>query len=110
GGATWTPLAGQHTGFMPHEGVLDTTSGFLYLAYSDNGGPYEGSHGDVWKYNTATGAWTLISPVPSSDVDNNYYGYAGLTIDRQNPNTIMVTAYSSWWPETIIWRSLNGGT
>jgi hypothetical protein len=110
GGATWAALAGQPTGFMPHKGVLDTTNGFLYLAYSDKGGPYDGGHGDLWKYNTATGAWTLISPVPSSDVDNNYYGYAGLTIDRQNPSTIMVTAYSSWWPDTIIWRSLNGGT
>jgi hypothetical protein len=110
GGATWTAIPGQPTGFMPHKGVLDTTSGFLYLTYSDKGGPYDGGHGDVWKYNTATVAWTLISPVPSTDVDNNYYGYGGLTIDRQNPNTIMVSAYSSWWPDTIFWRSTDGGT
>jgi xyloglucan-specific exo-beta-1,4-glucanase len=109
GGNTWSRVAGQPTGFLAHKGVLDTVSGSLYLAYSDKGGPYDGGHGDVWKYNTATSSWTMISPVPSSDVDNNYYGYAGLTIDRQNPNVVMVSAYSSWWPDTIFWRSLNGG-
>jgi xyloglucan-specific exo-beta-1,4-glucanase len=109
GGATWTALAGQPSGFLPHRGVLDTVNGFLYLAYSDKGGPYDGGHGDVWKYNTASGAWTRISPVPSTDVDNNYFGYGGLTVDRQQPNVIMVTAYSSWWPDTIVWRSINGG-
>ncbi len=82
---------------------------FLYLAYSDKGGPYDGGHGDVWKCNTATGAWTLISPIPSSNTNDNYFGYAGLTIDRQRPSTIMVTGYSSWWPDTEIWRSTNGG-
>ena len=109
GGTTWTALAGQPSGFLPHRGVLDTVNGFLYLAYSDKGGPYDGGHGDVWKYNTASGAWTRISPVPSTDVDNNYFGYGGLTVDRQQPNVIMVTAYSSWWPDTILWRSINGG-
>jgi xyloglucan-specific exo-beta-1,4-glucanase len=109
GGATWAPVAGQPVGFMPHHGVLDTTLGQLYVAYSDKGGPYDGGRGDVWKYNTATSAWTLISPVPSTDTGNNYFGYSGLTIDRLQPGTVMVTAYSSWWPDTIIWRSLDAG-
>jgi xyloglucan-specific exo-beta-1,4-glucanase len=109
GGTTWTAVAGQPSGFLPHRGVLDTVNGFLYLAYSDKGGPYDGGRGDVWKYNTASGAWTRISPIPSTDVDNNYFGYGGLSVDRQQPNVIMVTAYSSWWPDTILWRSINGG-
>lgn len=94
---------------MAHKGVLDTVNGYLYIATSDTGGPYEGAHGDVWRYATATGTWTQISPIPSSDTDNNYFGYAGLTIDRQHPSTIMVTAYSSWWPDTMIWRSTDSG-
>lgn len=89
--------------------VLDTAGGFLYVAYSDKGGPYDGGHGDVWKLNTATGAWTLISPIPSSNTNDNFFGYSGLSIDRQHPNTMMVTGYSSWWPDTQIWRSTNGG-
>lgn len=110
GGATWSAVPGQPAGFLPHRGVLDTVNGFLYVAYSDNGGPYDGGRGDVWKLNTANGAWTLISPIPSSNTNDNFFGYSGLSVDRQNPNTIMVTGYSSWWPDTQIWRSTNGGT
>jgi photosystem II stability/assembly factor-like uncharacterized protein len=109
GGATWSAVAGQPTGFLPHKGVLDTVNGSLYVAYSDKGGPYDGGRGDVWKLNTATGAWTQISPIPSSNTNDNFFGYSGLSVDRQNPNIVMVTAYSSWWPDTMIWRSTNGG-
>jgi photosystem II stability/assembly factor-like uncharacterized protein len=109
GGTTWERIAGQPTGYLAHKGVLDPVNHYLYIATSDTGGPYDGGHGDVWRYATATGAWTQISPVPSSDTSNNYYGYSGLTVDRQHPNTLMVTAYSSWWPDTMIWRSTDFG-
>lgn len=110
GGATWSAVPGQPTGFLPHKAVLDHVNGFLYVAYSDKDGPYDGGHGDVWKLNITSGAWTLISPIPSSNTNDNFFGYSGLSIDRQQPNTIMVTGYSSWWPDTQIWRSTNGGT
>ncbi len=109
GGATWAAVPAQPTGFLPHRGVLDTVNGLLYVAYSDKGGPYDGGRGDVWKLNTATGAWTQISPIPSSNTNDNFFGYSGLSVDRQNPNVVMVTAYSSWWPDTMIWRSRDGG-
>jgi hypothetical protein len=109
GGTTWERIAGQPTGYIAHKGVLDTTNGFLYIATSDTGGPYDGGKGDVWKYATATGAWTLVSPIPSTSADD-YFGYSGLTIDRQNPNTIMVATQISWWPDVIFFRSTNGGT
>ncbi|MEV5707308.1 xyloglucanase [Actinoallomurus sp. NPDC052274] len=108
GGSTWQRLAGQPTGYLAHKGVLDTTNGYLYLATSDKGGPYDGSKGQVWRYDTATGAWTDISPIPASSGDN-YYGYSGLSVDRQHPGTLMVTGYSSWWPDTMIWRSTDSG-
>jgi hypothetical protein len=108
-GATWTRVAGQPTGFMAHKGVVDPAGGILYIATSNKGGPYDGSSGDVWKYTISTGAWTQISPVKSSDTSNDYFGYSGLAIDAQHPNTIMVTGYSSWWPDTFIWRSTDGG-
>jgi hypothetical protein len=109
GGATWARIAGQPTGFLAHKGVVDPVNGFLYIATSDKGGPYDGSSGDVWKYATKTGAWTQISPHPSSDTSNDYYGYSGLALDPEHPGTIMVTGYSSWWPDTFIWRSTDGG-
>jgi xyloglucan-specific exo-beta-1,4-glucanase len=108
GGATWERVAGQPTGYLAHKGVLDPVNHVLYIATSDTGGPYDGAKGDVWKYSTTTGAWTQISPIPSSSSDD-YFGYSGLTIDRQNPGTIMVATQISWWPDVIFFRSTDGG-
>ncbi|MFH8448391.1 cellulose binding domain-containing protein [Streptomyces fungicidicus] len=105
-GATWQRIAGQPTGHLAHKGVLDAENGYLYLAYSDTGGPYDGGKGRLYRYATATGAWTDISPVAEADT---YYGFSGLTVDRQNPGTVMATAYSSWWPDTQIFRSRDSG-
>jgi hypothetical protein len=109
GGAAWSPVPGQPTGFLPHHGVL-SSDGFLYITYSNGAGPFDGTSGDVWKYNTTTGAWTKISPVPSTDTANDYFGYGGLAVDALHPQTIMVTALNSWWPDTIFFRSTNGGS
>ncbi|WP_406375114.1 cellulose binding domain-containing protein [Streptomyces sp. NBC_00647] len=106
GGATWSRLAGQPTGHLAHKGVLDAANGYLYLAYSDKGGPYDGGKGQLWRYATRTGTWTDISPVAEADT---YYGFSGLTIDRQHPGTVMATAYSSWWPDTQIFRTTDSG-
>ncbi|MGI5412508.1 cellulose binding domain-containing protein [Streptomyces chartreusis] len=105
-GATWSRVAGQPTGYLAHKGVLDAANGYLYLAYSDKGGPYDGGKGRLWRYATATGTWTDISPVAEADT---YYGFSGLTVDRQKPGTVMATAYSSWWPDTQLFRSTDSG-
>jgi len=107
GGATWSAVPGQPIGYLPHKGVLDTVNNYFFIATSDNGGPYGGALGQVWRLNLTTGVWTDISPMLLSEV---YFGFSGLTIDRQNPGTIMVTGYSSWWPDTFIYRSTNSGT
>ncbi|HJQ23225.1 MAG TPA: xyloglucanase [Blastocatellia bacterium] len=120
GGTSWAALAGQPLAdcgnnlLMPKKAALDTANGFLYIAYGLKAGPYDDGKGAVWKYNTATGAWTNIDPV-ADDCNtpgngNPYYGYNGLAIDPQSPSTVMVTGYSSWWPDTFIYRSTNGGT
>ncbi|CBG68834.1 putative secreted cellulase [Streptomyces scabiei 87.22] len=105
-GATWSRVAGQPTGFLAHKGVLDATKGYLYLSYSDKGGPYDGGKGQLWRYATATGTWTNVSPVAEADTS---YGFSGLSVDRQRPGTVMATAYSSWWPDTQIFRSTDSG-
>ncbi len=107
-GTTWERVPGQPTGYLPHHAVLDHEGGFLYLATSDTAGPYDGSKGDVWKLDTADGTWTRISPVPSTSADNTY-GYSGLTIDRQNPATLMVSTQVNWHPDCILFRSTDGG-
>jgi xyloglucan-specific exo-beta-1,4-glucanase len=109
GGATWHPLPGQPVSpaFMPHHAVLAST-GILYITYNNNGGPYDGGMGDVWKYDTRAAVWTRISPDPSS-ATNNWFGYGGITVDAQHPDTIMVSELNRWWPEANIWRSTDAG-
>jgi xyloglucan-specific exo-beta-1,4-glucanase len=107
GGTSWERLAGQPTGFMAHQG--EVVAGNLYITTSDKGGPYDGSNGQVWKYTIASSTWTNISPPVIDGSATRWYGYAGLSVDKQNPNTIMVTGYSSWYPDTIIHRSTDGG-
>ncbi|GAA2381168.1 xyloglucanase [Streptomyces carpaticus] len=107
GGATWAPVPGQPTGYLPHKGVLDEQTGDLYIATADNPGPYAGTDGEVWRLDTATGQWTDVSPVPAGG--DRWFGFSGLTVDRQNPGTVMVTGYSSWWPDTQIFRSTDSG-
>src|SRR5207245_1883534 len=80
GGATWSTSTNATTGYLPHQGKLDA-AGTLYVTYSDWDGPYNGGHGDVWKFVPGTGTWTKISPVPGSDSSNDYFGYGGLGVD-----------------------------
>jgi photosystem II stability/assembly factor-like uncharacterized protein len=108
GGATWQALSGQPVnGYFPQHGVL-SSNGILYITYSNGVGPYDGTKGDVWKYDTKSGVWTNISPIPSSS-SSNYWGYGGIAVDAQKPNTIMVTTLNEWWPDANIYRSTDGG-
>jgi len=106
GGTTWERIAGQPTGAMAHQG--EVAGGSLYITTSDKGGPYDGSTGALWKYQISTGTWTNITP-PTPGGGANWYGFAGLSIDKQNTNTVMATGYSSWYPDTIIFRSTDAG-
>jgi xyloglucan-specific exo-beta-1,4-glucanase len=94
-------------GFIPHKGVLSPSEKTLYISYANGVGPYDGTNGTVHKYNISTGVWTDISPTPMA---STYYGYGGLAVDLQKPGTIMVSALNAWWPDDIIWRSLDSGT
>jgi hypothetical protein len=106
-GETWEAVPDQPTGFLPHHGVL-SANGMLYVTYGKDCGPYQSDKGDVWKYDTASGEWILISPIRSSSEDN-YFGYGGLAVDAQHPDTIVVSSLESWWPDDHIFRSTDGG-
>jgi xyloglucan-specific exo-beta-1,4-glucanase len=108
-GETWKEVPDQpKNGFLPHHGVL-ASNGALYISYSNQCGPYDGDKGDVWKLNTASGEWKKISPVPSTNIKDDYFGYGGLSVDAKNPNVVMVASLNSWWPDCMIYRSTNGG-
>ena len=106
-GATWQPVAGAPTGFLPHHGVVDEASRSLYITTSNTSGPYDGSDGEVWRYGIDDGSWTNITPT-QRPVGGDF-GFGGLTIDRNDPDTIMVATQIQWWPDILIFRSTDRG-
>jgi xyloglucan-specific exo-beta-1,4-glucanase len=125
GGQTWAPIPGEPTkvtytktvngskvsetdSIFPHHSIL-ASNGMLYVSYSNGVGPYDGSEGQVWKYDTNKDTWTNISPTDSSNGDSSYWGYGGLGVDAQHPDTVMVSTINEWYPDGNIYRSTNGG-
>jgi len=127
-GKTWEPVKGQPTAstFTKHnsgDGVLDigiphhaviSDDGMMYVTYCDRGGPYQCMDGAVYKYNINTGEWKDITPPSGKDWDGspkyeNYYGFAGISMDAQNQDTLIVTSLQSWWPDNLIYRTTDGG-
>jgi photosystem II stability/assembly factor-like uncharacterized protein len=113
GGTTWQVVAGQPSGFRPNHYAL-SPDGTLYLTYGDGtgedgmGGPRIGN-GAVWKYDTNLGTWTNITPRGPWGTTTLWYGFGAAAVDRQNPNTVMVSTLGRWWPGDEIYRSLDAG-
>ena len=106
GGNTWVPVPGQPAGLIPHHGALDA-NGVLYLSYGDALGPNGLSSGAVWKFDTAGGQWSDITPIaPTAE---QKFGYGGLALDPQHPGTLLVATLDRWHPGDQIFRSTNGG-
>jgi hypothetical protein len=117
-GATWTAGAansysGGGLGYLPHEGKVDS-QGTLYVTYSDWEGPYNGGHGAVFKYVPSTNTWTNITPCTAANsyctYGSVYFGFGGLGIDLEKPGTIVVAGVNAWWPDGVLFRTLDGGT
>ncbi len=122
-GATWTAVTGQPVGpadtlhIMPHHGVL--CDSVLFIPYCNKGGPYDGDYGEIWKYNVISKTWTDISPhshekdeawgSSTLQKETPYFGYGGFAVDPQNPKVIMAASLNSWWPDAILFRSIDGG-
>jgi xyloglucan-specific exo-beta-1,4-glucanase len=117
GGSTWSAIPGQPTtdcggdGIMPTKAAIDPTTGTMYVTYGEKAGPYDDEKGDVYTYNSSTGAWTNVTPVTNDCMargsGNIYFGFNGLSVSKSNPNVVMETGHSSWWPDTWIFRSTN---
>lgn len=107
GGLTWSAVPGAPTELMPHHAVL-ASNGTLYSTWGDAPGPNGMAKGKAFKMNTTNNQWTEITPL--SNVTANYnFGYAGLAVDPQNPNIVMVSTMDYWWPGDTPFRSTDGG-
>jgi xyloglucan-specific exo-beta-1,4-glucanase len=106
GGETWSALGGQPRGLMPQHIVL-ASDGILFISYSNAPGPNDVTSGAVYRYDPTSNVWTDITPVhPTSD---DKFGYSGLAVDAQHPQTVMVATLDRWGPVDDIFRSTDGG-
>jgi len=112
-GATWNAVAtGVASTQMPHRAAQDGV-GKMYLTFCDHEGPNNVSTGSVWKLDLATLASTNVTP-PSIPAGAQG-GFAGVSVDRQNPARLVVSTMDRWWapsplpPWDTIYLSTNGG-
>ncbi len=104
-GQNWQPVAGAPKNLMPHHAERDAT-GKLFLTFGNNLGPNGVTDGAVKTYDPATGKWDDITPLkPAGET----FGYAGLTLDRNNPGTLLVSTLNRWGSGDEIFRSTDNG-
>jgi hypothetical protein len=105
GGVTWTgvPNDGVPANCMPLRAAQDGL-GNMYITFCDAAGPGGISTGVVRKFNFNTLSSINVTPPTGQG------GYGGVSVDRQNPNRIVVTTANRWWPVSDIYRSTDGGT
>jgi photosystem II stability/assembly factor-like uncharacterized protein len=108
-GATWAEMPGEPTSNRPLRSAL-AADGMLYIAYGSAPGPSPMKDGAVWKFNTATGAWTDITP-DRPTAGQREFGYAGVSVDAQHPQSVIVSSYNRYSSGgEDIFRSTDGGT
>jgi hypothetical protein len=120
GGATWTAVPGaaeilgsaDGNRTFPSQSAVDDTNGYLYMVTSHDPGPYNGAPasgngGKIVRLATQTGEWTDVTPTynPRGVIP----GFGGITVDRQNPGTLMAATRNNWWPDEILYRSTDSG-
>jgi hypothetical protein len=107
GGMTWSPIDNQPTGLLPARAALGS-SGQLYVTYgggsgTNGDGPNNVTAGAVYRLDTATGAWTNVTP-PTSGA----FGYAGVSVDAAHPDTVVVSTIDHWNLDDVL-RSTDAG-
>jgi len=111
-GVTWKAVTGQPTKYRPTHMVMADDSN-LFLTYGDNPGPMRMSNGAVWKYNTVNGKWLDISPVKANPDKGLKFGYAAVSVDKQNPKHLIVSTFNrpveGVFSEDEIFRTIDGG-
>jgi hypothetical protein len=120
GGATWQAVPGAAEALgsvdgnrtIPKQSAVDNTNGYLYVITSYDPGPYNGAPatgngGKIMRLATQTGAWTDVTPAynPRGVIP----GFGAVTVDRQNPGTLMASTCNNWYPDEILFRSTDSG-
>ena len=101
-GASWAVVPGTPDGLMPHHAKL-ASDGSLYFTFADGAGPNNVTRGAVMKYSQKSGVWSDISPLAAGK-----RRFGGISLDQQNPGTLIVTTLDDWSPDEI-YRTTDDG-
>ncbi len=107
-GASWEALPANEKGMYPLQADI-SKNGNMYIAYSDNCGPnLSPTMGKIYKYELSSGTFTDITP--NLD-DGRYGGFGSVSVDAQNPDTLVVSTLG-WWSDQgdNIYYSQDGGS
>ncbi|MEP7051026.1 MAG: RICIN domain-containing protein [Pseudomonadota bacterium] len=107
GGVSWSLVSGGPSGLMAHHAGIGT-DGTLWLAYSNDYGPYNTSGvslvGQIWKLSGST--WSNVTP-PAA----NWGGMAGgISVDAQNAQHVIVSTLDWYTPDRLLGTTNGGGT
>jgi xyloglucan-specific exo-beta-1,4-glucanase len=95
-GAHFHPVPGAPSDLMPQRAALDG-AGNLYLTYANGAGPHPNprqpepmDRGQIWKYATASGKWTEVTPAGWSRP------FAGISVDAHDPRRLVASTINTF--------------
>jgi photosystem II stability/assembly factor-like uncharacterized protein len=108
-GKSWSLVPGQPAaGNLVHHAAFDA-QGTLWLALGNGPGPNDVTDGAVWKFESASGRWTDVTPEKPDAAVNNKFGYAGLAVHPREPGVVYVSTLDRWARGDEIFRTTDGG-
>ncbi len=108
GGVTWQPVPGQPTTFRPTRADLSPL-GALFVTYADEPGPNRMGDGAVFKLDTRSDQWVDVTPEKPDPGAGRRFGYAAVSVDPSDGQTVLVTTWNRNTPHDEIFRSKDGG-
>ncbi|THH08451.1 hypothetical protein EW145_g2691 [Phellinidium pouzarii] len=87
--------------------IFSASDNVLYLPYANGIGPWDGTAGYVMKYFVSNNSFIDITP--AQGIADNSYGYSGMSVDHQNPGTLLLAPFNEYYPDANIMRSTDGG-
>ncbi|MER7833778.1 1,4-beta-glucanase [Streptomyces sp. NPDC095602] len=110
GGGAWEPVPGRPGGAsarVPVRAAYDAGARALYVTYADAPGPNGQTDGSVHRLDTATGAWTDVTPARPGPGDT--FGYGGVATDPRRTGTVVVSTNNRWGAVDTLFHSADGG-